>query len=115
MRRIGWKRRSESLGRLTAISAWELFQAQQEALLMTPSGQGFGLCLNACVLCRALVRRGRLVFRSGEAVLQALTEPQLRSLTEQYLERFVERQAVSSSAAVNPNFDEARFEELRRQ
>lgn len=115
MRRIAWKRRPESFGRLRALSAWELLQAQQEALLLTPSDSGLGLCLNACVLARAIVRGRTPVFSGGEAVLSALTEAQIRQLCERYLTRFSGGETTHTAMAVNPAFDEARFEELRRQ
>ena len=115
MRRIAWKRRPEALGRLRALSAWELLQAQQEAQLLTPSDSGLGLCLNACVLARALVRGRRPVFAGGEAVLTALSEAQIRRLCGRYLTRFAGSEETQTAGAVNPAFDEARFEELRRQ
>ena len=109
MRRIGWKPASE---RLVRISAWALFQASREARHMTPSGEDYGLCLNACVLAKALRRRGRQRYPDGEAVLRALTEAQIREGIEAYLKRFGEPVQPEDSA-VNPEFDEARFEELR--
>ena len=113
MLRIGWKRRPERGGRLRPISAWALLQAREEALCMAASQESFGICLNACVISRALLRRGRPVYESGEALLRGMTEPQLRSLTEDYLARFTD--CAQTPAAVNPNFDAARFEELRGQ
>ena len=79
---------------------------------MTPSGENFGLCLNACVLAKSLQKRGRACFQDGEAVLKALTEEQIRSRIETYLSRF-SGESTQSDRAVNPQFDESRFEELR--
>ena len=112
MRRIGWKPASERRGRLVRLSAWALFQASQEARHLTPSGGDFGLCLNACVLAKALQRRGGAVYPDGEAVLRALSESQIREQIEDYLRRF-EEPAQPVDSGVNPQFEEARFEELR--
>lgn len=113
MRRIAWKRSSDRLGRLRQLSAWELLQAQREALCMDAPAAGFGLCLNACVLSRALQKRGRPVFPTGEAALRGLREPQIRSLIERYLAHQTEAPTAQTQTGVNPQFDAARYEELR--
>ena len=79
---------------------------------MTPSGGDFGLCLNACVLAKALKKHGRTVFSDGEAVLRACSEQTIREQIECYLARCSDG-AEPVDGGVNPRFDEARFEELR--
>ena len=111
---IGLKRTRELRGTLHELSAWELLQAHREATELTPSDRGLGICFNACVLSRALRRGRKRVFSSGEAVLLALTEEQIERLCRSYLERFVRAQR-DTVEAVNPTFDEARFEELKRR
>lgn len=97
--------------RLTRLSAWELCQARQEASLLAPSGDVFGLCLNACVLARALRRGRRPVYENGTQVLQALSPEAVGTYAGEYVRRFSGRRV---STAVNPNFDEKRFEELKQ-
>lgn len=109
MRRIGSKRRSEPRGKLRELSAWELLQARQEASTLAQEETAFGLCLNACVLARALVRCGRPVYVSAEAALKRLGEAGIRTGIERYLARFSAQEAT----VVNPAFDQARYEELR--
>lgn len=98
--------------RLTRLSAWELCQARQEASLLSPSDDVFGLCLNACVLARALRRGRRPAYENGTQVLQALSPEAVCAYAREYLRRFSDRRV--SAAVVNPNFDEKRFEELKQ-
>ena len=81
--------------------------------MLTPSEESYGLCFNACVLSRALCRGRKRLFPDGETLLRELTEAQIDALCRQYLERFAPQ--TEAAAAVNPSFDAARFEELKRQ
>lgn len=114
MLHIAWKRRSKPCGTLCQLQAWEFIQAQQEALELAPSDSDFGLCFNACVLSRALLKGKNRMFMSGETVLRELTETQIDAFCRKYLERF-SAQINQSEDGVNPAFDAARYEELKRQ
>lgn len=114
MLRIGLRRPRELRGALHELTAWELLQAYREATELTPSDRSFGICFNACVLSRALRSGRKRVFFSGEAVLLALSGEQIEQLCRSYLERFA-RARRDTAKTVNPAFDEARFEELKRR
>lgn len=115
MRRTVWKRLSDRQGRLRALSAWSFLQATREAQLLAGAGGSFGLCLNACVVARSLQVRGRQRFADGETLLRALDEPALYALTERYLAQFCEPSETETAEAVNPAFDTARYEELKKR
>ena len=65
-----WDRRPG--GRLEAVPPWDLALARREAEEL---GQGEDKALwdNACLVARALRRRGKRVYPSGEAVVEALS------------------------------------------
>ena len=58
---------------LRLLSALEVLQANREAAELAEREGERALCANACLLSRALDRRGRPVFDSGRAVLSGMS------------------------------------------
>ena len=65
---------------LRLLSALEVLQARREAEELARSEGEKALCANACLLSRALERRGRPVFDSGAAVLAGLSAREIGAL-----------------------------------
>ena len=69
---------------LRVLSAWEVLEARREGRAMEETGREAALCANACLLSRALERKGEAVFSDGEAVLRALTVAEIAQLARQW-------------------------------
>ena len=65
---------------LRLLSALEVLQARREAEELARSEGEKALCANACLLARALERRGKPVFDSGAAVLAGLSAREIGAL-----------------------------------
>ena len=65
---------------LRVLSAWEALEARREGRAMEETGREAALCANACLLARALERKGEAVFSDGEAVLRALTVAEIAKI-----------------------------------
>lgn len=72
---------------LRLLTAYEVLEARREAERMAQGDRERALCSNACLLARALVRRGKPVYKSGEDVLKALTPGEIERLTKQWAEK----------------------------
>lgn len=72
----GWR------GRL--LSAREAMEARAEGEALAAGGPDGALCANACLLARALLRRGRPAFADGAAVLETLTAGQIGELARRW-------------------------------
>ena len=59
-------------GELRLLSAREVLEARREGDALAQDGKERALCRNACLVARALEQKGRPVFESGQAVLDAL-------------------------------------------
>ena len=59
-------------GELRLLSAWEALEARREGDRLAEDGRERALCRNACLIARALERKGKAVFEDGRAVLEAL-------------------------------------------
>lgn len=71
---------------LRVLTAWETLEARREAGAMEREGREAALCANACLLARALERRGKPLFPDGEAVLRQLSPAQIAGLARQWAE-----------------------------
>ena len=71
---------------LRTLSAWEAVEAGREAETLEQTDRETALCVNACILARALERRGKALFPDGEAVLRALSVAQIADLARQWAE-----------------------------
>lgn len=69
---------------LRVLPAAALLAARREAEAMTERDDEVGLCLSACILSRAALRRGRRAFPCGAAVLQRLPAEEIAGLMEAY-------------------------------
>lgn len=88
--------RPVTAGRLLAI--WQSYR-EEDPLERT-------LLCNARILSECCFFRGEAVFPDGEAVLSSLTGRQMESL-------LLRLAGESPPAAVNPSFDQGRFDALR--
>lgn len=59
-------------GEMRLLSAREVLEARREGAALAADGKERALCSNACLIARALERKGRPVFESGQAALDAL-------------------------------------------
>ena len=81
-------RRSAALpgAQLRLISAHALLQAQREALeLAKDAPETAGLCLNACILARAVCRDDAPMFKDGADVMRRLPAEKIGFWAEKYL------------------------------
>ena len=67
---------------LRLLSAREVLEARREGDAMARDGGERALCRNACLVARALERKGRPVFESGQAALDALRVEDIGSLAD---------------------------------
>ena len=78
----GPERAKTNRGDLRLLSAREVLEARREGDALAQNGKERALCRNACLLARALERRGRPVFADGEAVLNALRVEEIVRLAD---------------------------------
>lgn len=71
---------------LRLLPAKALLEARREAEGLGLNHDERALAANACLLARALWKRGKPAFESGEAVLSGLTPGQIESLSKQWAE-----------------------------
>lgn len=81
---LGQERVQVPEGELRLLSAWEVLDARREGDALAGEGGGRTLCRNACLIARALERRGKAMFESGEAVLDALRAEDIGALAEEW-------------------------------
>ena len=73
-------------GELRLLSAREVLEARREGDALAQDGRERALCRNACLLARALERKGGPVFEDGEAVLNALRVEDIARLADRWAE-----------------------------
>lgn len=71
-------------GELRLLSAWEVLETWREGREMAQSGREQALCSNACLIARALLRNGKPVYESGQAVLESLSVEDITRLAEEW-------------------------------
>ncbi len=69
-------------GELRLLSAREALEARREGDALARDGRERALCRNACLIARALERRGKPVFADGEAALDALRVEDIARLAD---------------------------------
>ena len=69
-------------GELRLLSAREVLEARREGDALAQDGRERALCRNACLIARALERKGRPAFESGQAVLDALRVEDIARLAD---------------------------------
>lgn len=69
---------------LRLVSAWELLGIRREAMSLSTSAEDRALCMNACLIGKALEAEGVAVFDSGKAVLQGLSVEEIGALAKEW-------------------------------
>lgn len=69
---------------LRLLTAMEVLEAHREAQSLASDEKEHALLGNACLLARALERRGRPVFHDGDALLRAMQPHQIASLAARW-------------------------------
>ena len=67
---------------LRLLSAREVLEARREGDVLARDGRERALCRNACLVARALERKGKPVFESGQAALDALRVEDIAALAD---------------------------------
>lgn len=92
---------------LRLLTALEVLEARREAGELAQDGRERALCGNACLLARALERKGRPVFADGRAVLAGMTAGEIERLARKW-DEFRRRENPS------PEDGEERAEALKK-
>ena len=71
-------------GELRLLSAWEVLEARREGDALAQDGRERALCRNACLVARALERKGKPVFGDGQAALMALRVEEIAALADRW-------------------------------
>lgn len=71
-------------GELRLLSAREVLEARREGDALARDGREQALCRNACLIARALERKGKPVFEDGQAVLNALRVEDIARLAQRW-------------------------------
>ena len=69
---------------LRLLSAREVLEARREGDALAQDGKERALCRNACLVARALERKGRAVFEDGQAVLDGLRVEDIAGLADDW-------------------------------
>ena len=73
-------------GELRLLSAWEVLEARREGDALANDGRERALCRNACLVARALERKGEPVFENGRAALDGLRVEDVARLADAWAE-----------------------------
>lgn len=71
-------------GELRLLSAWEVLEARREGQELAGEGGERALCANACLVAKALTRKGRPVYAGGRQVLESLRVEEIVRLADQW-------------------------------
>ena len=82
---LGQERVQVPEGELRLLSAWEVLDARREGDALAGEGGGRTLCRNACLIARALERKGRPVFSDGRAALDGLRVEDISRLADAWV------------------------------
>jgi len=92
---------------LRLLSALEVLQARREAEGLAQAPRERALCSNACLVARAVVRRGRPVYGSGEEVLHRLTVGQVETLARRWM-------AFYQEEGLGTGLERSRLDQLKK-
>ena len=92
---------------LRLLSALEVLQARREAGELACEDRERALCSNACLVARAVVRRGRPVYGSGEEVLHRLTVGQVETLARRWM-------AFYQEEGLGTGLERSRLDQLKK-
>ena len=96
---------------LRLLTAQEVLEARREATALAGEDRDRALCSNACLVARAVVRRGRPVYGSGEEVLHRLTVGQVETLARRWM-AFYQEEVSSAGLAVMSQLTKGEYEEV---
>ena len=91
---------------LRLLSAREVLEARREGDALARDGRERALCRNACLVARALERKGKPVFESGQAVMDALRVEDIVKLSDAW---------AAFNRSCNPSPLDSEQEILRRK
>ena len=83
---LGAQRCPVAEGELRLLSAREVLEARREGEMMAADGRERALCANACLVAKALERKGKPVYEDGEAVLDSLRVEDIVRLSDRWAE-----------------------------
>lgn len=92
---------------LRLVSAWELLDIRREAMELSTVPEDRALCMNACLIGKALELEGEAVFDSGMAVLRGLSVEEIGSLAKEW-------GAFNQKVNPAPSLGEEALEELKK-
>lgn len=69
---------------LRLLSAWEELECQSEGEALAAEGRESALCANACLLAKALLKKGAPAFADGREVLEKLTAGQVAAAARRW-------------------------------
>ena len=92
---------------LRLLSALEVLEARREATALAGEDRDRALCSNACLVARAVVRRGRPVYGSGEEVLHRLTVGQVETLARRWM-------AFYQEEGLGTGLERSRLDQLKK-
>ena len=92
---------------LRLLSALEILEARREATALAGEDRDRALCSNACLVARAVVRRGRPVYGSGEEVLHRLTVGQVETLARRWM-------AFYQEEGLGTGLERSRLDQLKK-
>jgi len=81
---LGAQRCPVAEGELRLLSAREVLEARREGELLAKDGRERALCANACLIAKALERRGRPVYEDGQQVLDSLRLEDIVRLSDRW-------------------------------
>lgn len=66
------------------LSAWELMECRREGEELAKEERDGGLCANACLLAKALLKDQKRAYQSGKEVLESLSAGQIGELARRW-------------------------------
>lgn len=105
--RAGGTRRAGRGRTLRILSAQELLEAGREADALAEREGERALCANACILARALERRGRPVYPDGGAALRDMSAAEIERLAGEWA-------ALDWEENPSPEDGEGRWQALKK-
>lgn len=81
---VGPERMRVDEGELRLLSAREVLEARREGEALARDGRELALCRNACLIAKALERKGKPVFADGQAALDRLRVEDIARLSGQW-------------------------------
>lgn len=81
---LGAERCPVAEGELRLLSAREVLEARREGEALAADGRERALCANACLIAKALERKGKPVYPDGQGVLDSLRVEDIIRLSDRW-------------------------------